>query len=137
MTMRTSSVGIVIAMIVLWAAGPTGAQLQQPEAPYVQSVDMAVAVEKMAPDTRGTDVDNIYTFTLDYTDGIDRRSTYNLIFYLDGVYGAEYKGIQLPYQFSRDFKGQLDGSHEIRLDLEDATLMIVGRKTVVVNVNHN
>lgn len=138
MNIKRMLTGIFLGMALALPAGLTSAQEapEQPEALFVESVMIDVTARKMLADERGTDVENIYNFTVDYTDGIARESVYNVLFYLDEIYSAEYKNVKLPYRFSRDFKGQTDGSHEIRVDLEDGDLTIVGRKVIAVQVSH-
>lgn len=108
----------------------------QSEAVYIESVKMDVASAKMSQDDKGTNVDNIYTFTVDYQGKQLKADVYNVLYYLDGNYVEEFKNQKLPFTIKRDFRGQLDGAHEIRFDLETSDLKIIGRQKTVINVLH-
>ena len=126
-------VSLCVVMLVLTPRSGFSESL----APLVEpAVGMSVNLQKMEKDDRGTDVENIYTITVDYSGSRAEGKTYNILYYLDGVYVEEFKGLMLPYSFTRNFKGQTDKAHEIRIDLEDKKLRIVGRQVASVNVVH-
>lgn len=135
MMMKKWKLSVLIMSLGIFSMyGLVGAQQIVPT--LIETVAIEVKAEKMPPDERGTDVENIFNFQVAYADAVSRESVYNVLFYLDGNYTAEFKNVKLPYHFSWNFKGQSDKLHEIRVDLEDAQLRIVGRKTVDVNVRH-
>lgn len=127
---------ICIWALIIWtmSVGPLG--YSQTEAPLVRSVDIAVSTAKMKEDGRGTNVDNIYTFTVEDPGKTAAGQTFNILYYLDDRYVEEFKSQTLPFSFTRNFKGQPDRAHDIRIDIEDQDLRIVGRQTVKINVSH-
>jgi hypothetical protein len=102
----------------------------------IRSIPIKVTLHKMNADGRGTDVENIYTIVVEYTKKDNVQGSYNILYYLDDVYTDEFKARSLPYSFARNFKGQDDRVHTIRIDLEDRDLKIVGRQTATINVQH-
>jgi hypothetical protein len=103
--------------------------------PVVRPVSIDVSLEKMRPDERGTDVRNIYTVTIDDTDTEEASDeTYRIIYYLDDRFVEDFENQSLPFSFTRNFKGQKTGFHEIQIDLEDKEEIIVARGTVTVRV---
>jgi len=127
---------VCVSLCALMSVLMPSSGFSQELAPLVESVGLSVNVQKMEKDNRGTDVENIYTITVDYQGKRAEGRTYNILYYLDGVYAGEFKGKMLPYSFTRNYKGQLDKAHEIRIDLEDSKLRIVGRQVASVNVVH-
>lgn len=103
--------------------------------PLIQSVAVEVSTDKMKEDNRGTDVRNIYTIVVERVDK-KAEGPYNILYYLDGRYVEEFKSQTLPFSFTRNFKGQLDGAHEVRLDIENGDLKVVGRQVTVISVSH-
>lgn len=127
----------VVIILFVAAVCPSAYPLTQQEAPFINNVSITLVLEKMKNDDRGTDVSNIYNITVDYTDKVKRQRAYNVMFYLDGVYTDEFKNQTLPFTFAKNFKGQMDAAHEIRVDLENRDdLTIVGRQTAAINVAH-
>lgn len=132
---------IIICMVNLVIIGavcsPGFSEIQsQEDAPLVQQpMDISLTLQQMREDDRGTDVSNIYTISVDYTNQNNEGGIFNLMYFEDGRYVQEFKGITLPFSFSRNYKGLTQGAHEVRIDLEDMDLRIVGRKTSTVTVN--
>lgn len=105
------------------------------EAPLVETKAITLSTVKMQEDDRGTDVSNIYTIVVEQVDK-ESSGPYNVMYFFDGVYREEFKDVMLPYSFTRNFKGQNDGQHEVRIDIETKDLRIVARQVTVINVSH-
>ena len=128
---------IIIAAIILMMGSLYPSVFSQTIAPLINSVAISVSTQRMKPDDRGTDVSNIYTISVDCKDKRNNGTSFNIFYYLDGVYVEKFNGQMLSFSFTRNFKGQLDKSHEIRIDLEDKDQRIVARQVVLIDVKHN
>lgn len=132
--MSKNAIKLTVSFLVLCAISPL--VFAQSNPPLVKVTAIKVIAKKMAPDERGTDVENIYNFVVDYAGQPQTKQSYNLLFYMDGKYVTEFKNVTLPYAFARNFKGQADKPYEIRVDLETADLKIAARQTITINVKH-
>ncbi len=80
---------------------------------------------------------NIFTIHVVYPSDYqgNTESRYRILFYLDGRVDIKFENQGLPLTFAQNFRGQLPGRHEIRIDLEDlAGLNVLATKTIAVEV---
>lgn len=130
--MKQHSLIAAVSLLMLMTVCSAGFAEQ---AKLIETKAVTLSASKMREDDRGTDVSNIYTIVVEPVDQ-ESSGPYNILYFLDGAYVEEFKDEMLPYSFSRNFKGQNDGQHEVRIDIESKDLRIVARQVTVINVSH-
>ncbi|HOY10344.1 MAG TPA: hypothetical protein PLB05_09770 [Candidatus Omnitrophota bacterium] len=92
------------------------------EAPAQSSPDIDINFVQEAPDDYGTDVRNIYRVDVVFaTPGSATSDKFTILYYLDGVIAAEFNEQSLPFSFKRNFKGNKNGAHDIKIEVLDAS----------------
>jgi hypothetical protein len=87
-------------------------------------------------DQKGTRVDTVYTFTVDWQDIRDDKR-YTILYYLNNELQFELENQTLPAEIKRNFKGQASGFYDVRVEVEDASLgyyNVVASDTVRIEV---
>ncbi|MBF0384618.1 MAG: hypothetical protein HQL27_01975 [Candidatus Omnitrophica bacterium] len=86
-------------------------------------------------DNRGTDTTNVYNIKVDF-EGLEFKNDnqYTVVFFLDGQLLEVFKGVKLPYSFTRNFKGQNEGAHVIKIVVEDRSDNVLSEKQIEINV---
>lgn len=144
--MNTFKIFLICGIAVFILAPDVTAQTKQniginapSEGHIISSAAIELRLTKEEPDQRGTNVENIYTITVDFADP-DRNDgqSYWIHYSLDGQRIEIFKNQQLPFSLKRNFRGQLSGEHEIKIELEDPVAdIVVASKTITVTVTHN
>ncbi len=79
---------------------------------------------------------NIFNFTVDYADStaIDKTKKYSVRYFLDNRFDGEFKNQVIPFSFTRNFRGQAAGSHEVKIEVEDSGKNVLASGVVSVKV---
>lgn len=94
-----------------------------------------IEVAKRAPDEKGTDVTNIYNFTLTDASGVTNTASYVLVMSIDGEEKEQINSITFPYFIERNFKGLEAGTHQITMNIEEVgTFDLLAQESVTINV---
>jgi len=76
-------------------------------------------------------------FTINVQDGskaANPQSRYNVLLYINSRFEVEFKNETLPFSFKRNLRGLGQGPHELKIDLESASEAVVGRASMIVEV---
>ncbi|HPB68779.1 MAG TPA: hypothetical protein PLT76_08035 [Candidatus Omnitrophota bacterium] len=105
------------------------------EAPAQSSPDININFVQEAPDDYGTDVRNIYRVDVVFSDpGSAMSDKFKILYYLDGVIAAEFNEQSLPFSFKRNFKGNKNGAHNIKIEVLDAVGNLVRQENFSIIV---
>ena len=89
-------------------------------------------------DDKGTDVSNIYNLTVNFADAqYANDNLYTIMYFIDNRPLEEFKGQRLPFYLKRNYKGLEDGSHQIKIDVEDGKGNVLASNTATVHVHHH
>lgn len=87
---------------------------------FSAELKITLTAEKAPKDKTGTDTADIYTFFVEPADKNAVPSVYTIVYFLDGQPQREWKGQKVPFSFMQNFKGMQDGSHAVKIDVEDS-----------------
>jgi len=59
---------------------------------------------------------------------------FKILYYLDGVIAAEFNEQSLPFSFKRNFKGNKNGAHNIKIEVLDAVGNLVRQENFSIIV---
>ena len=120
-----------------YAQQPTEAATDQPVliiTPFPIRLDLI----NEPKDDKGTDVSNIYNLAVNFADAqYANDNLYTILYFIDNRPLEEFKGQRLPFSLKRNYKGLEDGSHQIKIDVEDGKGNVLASNTATVHVHHN
>ena len=85
-----------------------------------QVSEIKVELFRAQEDFKGTDSANIYTVEVGYAnEGYVSDQLYMIVYFLDGHPVEGFDNKILPFSFRRNFRGQVEGIHEVKIELHD------------------
>lgn len=127
---------IVLIVLINIFLISTNITFAQEAVTQTESEGIEVTVSKMPRDDRGTDVTNIYTFKVRTKSGQATTTKYSIVYFLDDRPIEEFKDKVLPFSFSQNLKGQVSGTHLVKITLEDENDNVIASQIVNVEVAH-
>jgi hypothetical protein len=125
---------LLMSFILTLAVSKVWAQVTDQRQTQVRAI--TVKANQPRPDKKGTRMDTIYAFTIDWKDQGDAKR-YTILYYLNGELQFEMENQTLPVEIKRNFKGQAAGDYEVKIELEDASMgsyNVVASDTVKIRV---
>lgn len=125
----------------IYAAQPTdqvGNPTTQQSVLIITPFPITLNLDKEPKDTRGTDVTNIYNLTVSFADPkYSSENLYTIMYFVDNLPLEEFKGQRLPFILKRNYKGLVEGNHQIKVDVEDGKGNVLATNTTTVHVHHD
>jgi len=121
--MRAKFLAIFLTMVTLWS--------------IVAYADIAIDVKARINHDLAKFEQKIYTVSVEGQDKKAPASQYLVLFFLDDVFVREFQNQTIPFSFDVNLDGQLEGSHDIRIDVEDGHDNILASATTRININEH
>lgn len=96
-----------------------------------------VEAQKRNSANNGTDVSNVFRFTITDVSLNPLNQEYVLVWLSDGHEREQINTITFPFTFERNFKGFENGQYTITINIEEkGTYHLLAQDSVVINVVH-
>lgn len=98
--------------------------------------DIVFSSVKAPEDNVGTNVDNVFIFTVAFAQGASwEYEGYYIVYHLDGKPIDQFEVMTLPYTFTRNYDGIDNGTHTIKVDIEDLDGNVLASKELSIQVS--
>jgi len=92
----------------------------------VSPFPVTLTLEQAQRDNRGTDVSQVKDITVNFDgEAYKTNSKYNILVYIDGEAAWEFPDKGLPFSFKWNFRGLTNGSHTMKIQVEDKVNRVV------------